>query len=171
MADLLLSVTLMLPVSMVVSLHFLWGKLRAYKRGMRMVFPLVLGGKERFPAVVLADVALKAGRCFAGHGGVPHPKHPSGAAGSGSGVAGSGSHPLAHIFNPIPPARLVHPVAAQRFCFPPCRVLPAGQAWPLFVTGISRRCPNALPWYKMGWESETGAGSAPSVVTVQRPQG
>lgn len=75
----------MLPVSVAMSLHFLWGRLRAYKSEMRMVFPFVLGGKERFPAVVLADVALKAGRCFAGHGGVPHPKHPSGAAGCGPG--------------------------------------------------------------------------------------
>lgn len=81
------------------------------------------------------------------------------------------SHPLAHIFNPIPPARLVHPVAAQRFCFPPCRVLPAGQAWPRFVTGISCQRTNMLPWHKMGQESKNGAGSAPNVVTVQGPQG
>lgn len=81
------------------------------------------------------------------------------------------SHPLAHIFNPIPPAWLVHPVAAQRFCFPPCRVLPAGQAWPRFVTGISCQRTNMLPWHKMGQESENGAGSAPNVVTVQGPQG
>lgn len=73
----------MLPVSVAMSLHFLWGRLRAYNSKMRMVFPFILGGKEHFPAVVLADVALKAGRCFAGHGGVPHPKHSSGAAGCG----------------------------------------------------------------------------------------
>lgn len=82
-----------------------------------------------------------------------------------------GFHPLAHIFSPIPPARLVHPVAAQRFCFPPRRVLPAGQAWPRFVTGIPCQRANVLPWHEMGRESEDGAGSAPNAVTVQGPQG
>lgn len=57
----------------------------------------------------------------------------------------------AHIFNPIPPVGLVYLVASQRFCFLPCRVLPAGQAWPLFVTRISHHLANALPWHEMGW--------------------
>lgn len=81
-----------------------------------------------------------------------------------------GSHPLAHIFNPIPPARLVHPVATQRFCFPPRRVLPAGQAWPRFVTRISCQRANVLPWHEMGQESEDGAGRIPDAVTVQGSQ-
>lgn len=81
------------------------------------------------------------------------------------------SHPLAHIFNPIPPARLVHPVATQHFCFPPRRVLPAGQARPRFVTGISCQRANVLPWHGTGRESEDGAGSTPDAVTAQGSQG
>ena len=60
-----------------------------------------------------------------------------------------GFHPLTHVFNPIPPAGLVHPVATQHFCFSPRRVLPAGQAWPQFVTRISCQCANALHWHRM----------------------
>lgn len=81
------------------------------------------------------------------------------------------SHLLVHVFSPIPPARPVHPVAAQRFCFPPRRILPAGQAWTWFFTGISHQRANTLPWHEMGPESDDGTGSAPNTVTVQGPQG
>lgn len=90
-------------------------------------------------------------------------------AGSAQGRRQPSSHPLAHIFNLIPPAQLVHP--AQCFCFPLHCVSPAGQAWPWSVTGISGQCASVLPWHKMGWESEDGAASAPNAVTVQGSQG
>lgn len=119
--------------------------------GMRIVLTFVLEGKERFPIVVpvfprpwLAAVALKKFCRAVGLGG-EQPGHcrqwPSVAS---SAQAQGGSPALTHLPTFSTQFLLLSwcilPPLSSRF--PPHRVLPAGQAWPRFVTGISRQCAN-----------------------------
>lgn len=50
-------------------------------------------------------------------------------------------------------------------------VLPAGQAWPGFVTGMPGQRAKALPWHKMGQRAMASPGHAPRAVTIHGPQG